>query len=255
MTLPVDMTLALDPGLYIPGHKPIVPVEIIDTHWLVSKPPIQSSSIVGSDPKLASVLLYAPGFRELVPGGIASGGYTLVSDSGGSDAFIDTGAGGRYLDCSNSGACVNLNTDYNAGTVAATVSVLVEFPLDQSLSGFVGDGVLRFNGTSLDFHGASITFDPATLSAGPHRITVCAWKNTSVEGVRFFIDGVLVGSTTSNTFPGKMTIKGFGNVNISLNKDRGAAIYDSFVWRDMALSDEAIVEHARDPYQFLRVLG
>ncbi len=34
MTLPVDMNLALDPGLYIPGRSPVVPVEVDKSHQL-----------------------------------------------------------------------------------------------------------------------------------------------------------------------------------------------------------------------------
>ncbi|MGB5180468.1 MAG: hypothetical protein WBP44_17280, partial [Gammaproteobacteria bacterium] len=249
-----DFALALrEPNLLVPGKKPVGDVVLNTAHPII-RPSVNSSTVAYSV-GLRSLLLCGPGMRELVPGGYLEKGFNLVSQAGGATAYLDVGSSGYLLDCTDSGAVLApISDDYlaqEAGSniCAATFSVLIDFPLEQSRSTFVGLPAteIGYNGTTLTCHGANITHDPSTVSSGPHRYTFVLAKNYTTEIVRFFLDGQLIGSASSNGYPSGL-LPTFFNVRKDLNRDYGVRAYDEFMWEGYALSDEAVLAHAQNPY-------
>lgn len=247
----------------IPRTEPPPPGPInrlIDwSHPLAKDLPMRGGLVAGGialNPYLRSLFIFDSerprDLAKTVQENMFGGDPTYISGGGGSAATFN----GRSLDCTSNGQCVNFASPYTYNYSAVpgfsrgyTQSALIRFPLSQSLTGWIGNDRVYWNGTTFFTFGANMTYDPANIAAGWRRITSAAAFSTSGEAT-LYVDGEAVASGGTHS-GGTFTIDGIGNMSITLARDRGVEFRDFFLWEG-CLSDEAILWHYRDPYCMLK---
>lgn len=242
-------------------RAPRPPYRFDPSHWHFRPPAAYDDDDAGPQALKGLVLPHASGVVDYAPDPMLPlGQYTRSSDAGGGPAEFRIVSGRPAVYCEDSGDCINFDTSYTLASVSScTISALVHFPVQGSLSGIMGSADFRLNNsTACEFLGVSITTQDQSALSGWHRVTGVGKHESGAGGERYevYFDGLLEGSSTGNgRFPSVVTIDGLGNMNIDSNRDRGTTFADFWVWDGRFLTADAIYEHAQDPYAGIEEYG